>query len=356
MDNSNIISLGEGGTRLHKCDKLSKILGVNNLYAKDETSNPTGTFKDRPASVGISKALEFKVKIIVIASDANAAPATAAYATIAGMKCFAFLPHYMSRERITQTILYGGNVIIVNGDINQCIDLAIKVQKRYGWHHLTTATSVNPYQLEGSKTIAYEISEQLEWNVPNWVIVPVGGGGLLTANWKGFKEFFDLGLIDGLPKIVGVQASECAPLVKAYRENTDIKRWEKKPNTIAIPIAVPLPLDGYTALAAIKESKGTAVAVSDEEILEAQKLLAKTEAIIAEPAGVVTLAGTKKLLEEGVIGKDDTITFEVTGTGFKDLGFITKTLKKPPQIEPGIKNLSEIFKLYFNTSPPKIKN
>ncbi len=337
-DNTKIVSLNEGGTRLRRCDRLSEILRVNNLYAKDETSNPTGTFKDRPASVGVSKSLEIKAKTIVVASDGNVAPATAAYAMMAGVNCVVFVPNYMSTERITQTMMYGANVIVVRGDINQCIDLAIEVERMYRWHHLTTAAAVNPYQMEGAKTIAYEISEQLAWTVPDWVIVPVGGGGILTANWKGFQEFFKLNLIDGLPKIIGVQASGCAPLVRAYQENRqpdDIKKWDKL-QTIAIPIGVPFPLDGPTALAAIRESKGTAIDVSDKDILEAQRLLAKTEAIIAEPAGAVTLAGTKKLIEEDVIDKDDIIVFEVTGTGFKDLGFVSTMLKKPPEFEPKI--------------------
>ncbi|MFX0125547.1 MAG: threonine synthase [Candidatus Hodarchaeota archaeon] len=346
LDNSKIVSIGEGGTRLRRCDRLSEILGIKNLYAKDETSNPTGTFKDRPASVGVSKALEIKAETIVVASDGNVAPATAAYAMMAGVKCFVFVPNYMSPERITQTMMYGANVIVVKGDINQCIDLAIEIEKMYHWHHLTTAAAVNPYQMEGAKTIAYEISEQLGWTVPDWVIAPVGGGGILTANWKGFKEFFNLNLIDGLPKIGGIQASGCAPLVRAYREKRkpdEIKKWDKL-QTIAIPIGVPFPLDGPTALAAIRESKGTAIAVSDKEIVEAQRLLAKTEAIIAEPAGAVTLAGTKKLKEEDVIGKDDITVFEVTGTGFKDLGFIATLLKKPPEIEPKIdRNLISVL-------------
>jgi threonine synthase len=337
LDNSKIVSLGEGGTKLRRCDRLGKILRVKNLYAKDETSNPTGTYKDRQASVGISKALEFEAKGIVVASDGNAGPATAAYAAMAGLKCLVFMPDYTSPERITQTMMYGAKVIVVRGNINQCINLANEVQKEYNWHHLTTAGAVNPYQMEGSKTIAYEISEQLGWIVPDWVIVPVGGGGLLTANWKGFKEFFKLNLIDSLPKIVGVQACGCAPLVKAYQEKKkpdDIESWGKPIKTIAIPVAVPFPLDGPAAIAAIQESEGTAIAVSDEEILGAQKLLAKTETIIAEPAGVVSLAGTKKLLEEHVIDKDDNIVFEVTGTGFKDLGSVAKMFEKPPQIEP----------------------
>jgi len=332
-DDSKIITLGEGGTKLHECRKLAKVLSIEKIYAKDETRNPTGTFKDRPATVGISKALEFGAKTVAIASDGNAGPATAAYAAKAGLKCYVFMPSVTPIERIVQVQMFGGKVVLVKGTVSDCIDILTSVQNRYSWPQLTTAIPSNPYQAEGSKTIAYEICEDLRWSVPDWVVIPVGGGGLLTANWKGFKEFSKLGIIKKLPKIAAVQSKGCAPVIKAYNnDKEEIENWGE-PKTIAITIGVPYPLDGATALKAIRESKGTVVAVSDEEILRAEKLLAETEGIFAEPAGVASLAGTKKLIEKEIIGNEERVVFEVTGTGLKDLKSAVKMCEKPPCIE-----------------------
>lgn len=348
LDKTKIVSLGEGNTRLHKCDKLSNIIGVKNLYVKNETTNPTGSYKARPAAVGISRALELGADGVVVASDGNVAPATSAYAAHVGLRCCVFVPDYTYPTRIIQTAIYGAEVFVVRGDVNKCIDLATEVQQKYNWHHLSTVSSINPYQIEGSKTISYEICEQLGWVAPDWIIVPVGGGGLITSNWKGLKEFLNLGLIDNLPKMVGVQASGCAPFVKAYRGGKDeIKKWEGKIDTIAVPIAVPYPLDGQTALTSIRSSGGTAVAVSDREILDAGNLLARTEAIIAEPAGVTSLAGLKKLLEEGTIDKSDNVVFEVTGTGLRELKTLQKYIKKPKLVEPKLEDVENAMQKAF---------
>lgn len=347
---SKIINLGEGGTKLHKCEKLAKILGVKELYAKDETRNPTGTFKDRPATVGISKALEFNIKAVVIASDGNAGPATAAYAAKAGLRCYVFMPVITPRERIIQVEMFGGKVISVEGTISECIDLLTKTQEQYGWYQLTTAIPCNPYQAEGPKTIAYEICEDLKWETPDWVVIPVGGGGLLTANWKGFREFFRLGFIKKLPKIAAVQAEGCAPLVKAYNERKkgeEIENWGI-PESLAISIGVPFPLDGASALEAVKESKGYAVAVSDKEILKMEKLLGETEGVFAEPAGIASLAGVKKLIKEGVIKKEEKIVFEVTGSGLKDFQSAKKMCEKPPRIKVNPEEIESALKYWEN--------
>lgn len=345
-DHSKIVALGEGGTKLHKCKRLAEVLALEELYAKDETRNPTGTFKDRPATVGVSKALELGATSVAIASDGNAGPATAAYAAKAGLKCYVFMPATTPMDRIVQVQMFGGKVILVKGTVSDCIDILTKVQDRYDWHQLTTAIPSNPYQAEGSKTIAYEICEDLGWSVPNWVVMPVGGGGLLTANWKGFKEFFKLGIIKKLPKIAAIQAKGCAPVVKAYGEDkNEVESWEE-PNSIAITIGVPYPLDGTTALKAIRESKGIAMAVSDKEILEAERLLAQTEGIFAEPAGVASLAGVKKLIEKEIIGNKEKVVFEVTGTGLKDFKSAMKMHEKPPCIKAEPKEVKTAIEFY----------
>lgn len=343
-----LLSLGEGNTPLQKCNKLTDVVGIENLYAKNETINPTGTFKDRPASVGISRAIENGGNKVVAASDGNVAPATSAYANNGGLKSVIILPEYMQSTRIKQTIVYGSEVFIVEGgDVNDCIELSSELEEKYDYHHLSTAAPVNPYQMEGSKTIGFEICEQLDWEMPDWVVAPVGGGGLLTSNWKAFNEFYEFGLIDSLPKMVGVQAERCAPVVEAYNdgERKEIEKIRKDFTTIAVPIGVPYPLDGETALDAIFNSGGTAVSVRDEEIKEAQKMLAETESIVAEPAGATSLAGVRKLSKSGVIDRNESVVFEVTGTGLRELYDLSKNYKEPYHIKPEIENISEKISL-----------
>lgn len=344
--NSKIVSLGEGGTKLHECRRLAKALGIRKIYAKDETRNPTGSYKDRPAAVGISRALEFGVKTVALASDGNAGPAMAAYAAKTGLRCYVFMPANTPIERINQVQIFGGKVIRVKGTVSDCLDLLYEVQSHYEWYQLTTTIPSNPYQAEGSKTIAYEICQDLEWYPPDWLAMPVGGGSLLTANWKGLKELSQLGFIERFPKMVGVQAEGCAPVVRAYEQDKTPRQIESwgEPKTIAITIAVPSPLDGVGVLKAIKESGGTAIAVSDEEILGAEKLLAETEGIFSEAAGVASLAGVKKLIDIGKIDKEESIVFTVTGTGLKDLESAMRIYESSPCIEARPEELRALIK------------
>ncbi|MCL6558250.1 MAG: threonine synthase [Firmicutes bacterium] len=319
-----VVSLHEGGTRLHECNHLSSILRVSRLYVKDETGNPTGSYKDRPASVAVSKAVEFGAQILAIASDGNAGPSVAAYAAKAGLPCYVFMPTSTPNERLTQVWLYGATLVTIDGSVNECIDLVEKGRQKFGWHHMSTARAVNPYQREGSKTIAYEVCEQLDWNAPDWVAVPVGGGGLLSAIWQGFNELKALGLIERVPRMLGVQAAGCAPLVRAFNTASRpdaIERW-KTPSTIATTIAVPFPLDGDLALKAIYDSNGAAVAVADSEILDMTRRLAAYEGICAEPTGAVSIAGIRSVIAAGIIRPDETVVCIVTGTGLKSLSLL----------------------------------
>ncbi len=341
----NIVTLGEGGTELHQCTKLAKALKMKQLYAKNETTNPTGTYKDRSASVGISQVVEMSKDTIVIACDANSAPATAAYAAKAGLTCYVLMASIAPFERVLQTQVFGARVMVVQEDINRSMDIMAEISRKKGWPNLTTAKIFNPYQAEGPKTIAYEICEDLDWNVPDWVIIPIGGGSLLSGNWKGFKELYWIKQISKPPKIAGIQAKGCAPMVKAYREGkrpNEISPWQN-PKTIAIAIGVPLPLDGPSCLTAIKESHGTAAVVSDEEILDSQMLLAKSEGIFAESAGAVSLAGLRKLLMNGIIDRKQTVVFEVTGTGLKDFKTVANLYKKPSPVQARTSTVEELI-------------
>jgi len=348
---SNIVTLGEGGTELHQCTELAKTLKMKQLYAKNETTNPTGTYKDRAASVGISQVVEMGGDTIAIACDANSAPATAAYAAKAGLTCYALMASTTPPERLLQTQMFGARVIVVRGDINRSMDIMAEICRKKGWPNLTTAKIFNPYQAEGAKTIAYEICEDLDWNVPDWVIIPIGGGSLITANWKGFKELYRMKQISKLPKIAGIQAKGCAPIVKAYREgktHKEIIPWQN-PKTVAIAISVPLPLDSSSCLTAIKESNGTAITVSDEEILDSQMLLAKTEGIFAEATGSVSLAGLRNLLRKGIINTKQTVVFEVTGTGLKDFKTVASLYREPSSVQA---TTSEVEKAIDRWSEP----
>ena len=315
------ISLGEGGTFLHTCNKTAHKVGLSKLWVKDEGRNPTGSFKDRNAAVSVAKAVELGAKSVAIASDANAGPAVAAYAAKADLPCYVFMPVSTVPQRIAQAKAFGAFVgkIRSEGLVNDCITIVEELRKELGWHHLTTAGIVNPYQLESPKTIAYEIAWDLDGDMPDWIATPSGGGGLLIGIFKGLKELVQMGVIDHIPKLLCVQSQVCAPVVKAFHEHRPIEQWGKVAATIAVPIAVPMPSEGNEVLDALRVTNGAAITVSDSEILEAQSLLAREEGISASAAGASSLAGALGARGQGIIGPRETILTVVTGSGMKDL-------------------------------------
>jgi len=335
-----VVDLGEGGTPLIKATRLADRLGFRNLYLKDETRNPTWSFKDRPMAVGVAKAIEFGIKTAVTASSGNAAAALAAFAAKAGIDVVTFVPHFAGLGKVAQLQLYGAKVVRLKWETEEdpTVKMMVEMVKKHGWYPCPSFGPFNPYQFEGNKTMAYEILEQLGWRAPDWVMIPVGGGGLLAGNWKGFKEFKLLDFVGDTPKIAAVQSTGCAPLVRAYQQGKgpfEIEPWGK-PDTIATGLEDPFPWDGDAALTAIRESGGTAVAVTNEEILEALRLLAKYEGIFAEPSGVASLAGLIKLKAEGVIDPTDLVVVEITGSGLKDPDVVVEAVGTPPVIEPTV--------------------
>jgi len=348
QDYTKIVTLDEGGTPLCRSLNLADAFRMRSLYLKDETRNPTGSYKDRSMTVGVSKAIEFGAKTVVTASSGNAAASLAALSAKAGLDCYAFVLEAAGKGKIAQLLLYGARVVKAKG-LERGEDPAVKLLKEaidhYDWYPCPGMGPFNPYQVEGTKTIAYEVVEQLDWKVPDWIVIPVGSGCLLTGVWKGFKDFQELGYIDKLPRIAGIQSSGNAPLVRAFKQNkrpSEIEIWEH-PNTIASGISDPFPWDGDAALVAIRETNGVAEDVSDERILEAEKLLASKEGIFAEPTGVAALAGLEKLLEEGVIDATDKAVVLVTGSGLKDPEIVNRLFKEPPAIEPSFKELEKIL-------------
>lgn len=346
------ITMGEGNTPLVKAVNLAGLVGMDHVYIKNETLNPTGTFKDRCMSVSITKALELKAAGVILGSAGNAASAAAAYSTRANIPCYVLIPQVTPLERVVQTMLYGGKVIQIDGTVNDCIDMIDSVREKMGFHNVTTASVHNPYQAEAPKTIAYEMGKQLDWEVPDWILVPIGGGGILSAIWKGYNDLYRLGLIDKLPRMVGTQADGCAAVVKAFKagkNSSEIENWGK-PETIAAAIADPYPLDGKSALEAIYRSHGYGEWVADEEILSAQKALAGTEGIFAEPASSTTIAGLIKLRKAEIIGPGETAICVATGTGLKDPKLAARNIGTPLQIKKGIPELMAAIEDYSRKS------
>ncbi len=346
-DRKNIVTLGEGGTPLLEAKNLARELRLKHLLLKDETRNPTASFKDRPMSVGISKAREFGARTVVSASSGNAAIALSAYAAKAGIECYTFVPAGAPLSKLAQLLMHGARVVRAKarGEGDPTYKLMREAWKKFGWHPIPSAGAFNPYQPEGSKTMSYEICEQLGWQVPDWVVVPTGAGTLLSYNARGYSDFEQLGLIGGVPRLAAIQSEGCAPLTRGFKEKTlshEIPTWPN-PKTVAGGLVDPYPWDADTAIPAIELSNGTAEAVSDAEILEAEKLLAKHEGVFAEPSGAAGLAGLRKLLDAGAIDRSDVVVVEVTGGGLKDVAVAMRLVKEPQVIEPELGRLKKLI-------------
>jgi len=347
-DTRNIVTLGEGGTPIVRARRLAEKLGLQTLWLLDDTRNPTGSFKDRPMTVGVSKALELGYTIVASASSGNAAAALSAYSAKAGMRCVTFVPEITSAGKLAQLTTYGAKVVRVRG-LETGFDPTVKLLKetcdRFKWYPCPSFGSMNPYQAEGPKTMAYEIAEQLDWTPPNSVYVPVGGGGALTGNWKGFLDLKRLDFVEELPTMIAVQSTGCAPLVRAFEQRVDgsrIAAWEN-PDSVATGLMDPFPWDGDYALKALRESNGKALAVTNEEILEAQRILARTEGIFAEPSGVTSLAGLLRELSSNGVEKSDSIVVEITGNGLKDPNIAVKGMPEIPVIDASIEELERVL-------------
>jgi len=342
-DKTKIVDLGAGFTILRECRRLGKALGLRKLYVKDDTINPTGSFKDRPATVAVSKALEFGFKAVGCASTGNLAAATAAHAAKAGIPCYVFIPSNTEINKILQAATYGAEIIAVKGTYDEANRLAAQASDEYEWALVNI--NIRPYYAEGSKTLAFETCEQLGWRTPDNIIIPMGSGALLCAVWRGLKQFRDLGLIDELKtKVIGAQPQGCSPIVSAFKSNSGEVIPVEEPKTIAKSLAIGDPGDGIYALKIIQESGGIAESATDEEIIEGIKILAKTEGIFAEPAGGVAIAVLKNLIKSGEIPKDEEVVCCVTGSGFKSSETILESVPKPVEIEPSLEELKKIIR------------
>ena len=310
-----IVDMQTGFTPLVKADNLGEVLGLNNLYIKNDCVNPTYSFKDRVAGVAASVARGLGFDTLACASTGNLAGAVAAHAAKAGMKCYVVIPADLEKVKIVGAAVYGPTVVAVNGTYDDVNRLCSEIADTYHWAFVNI--NVRPYYAEGSKTLAYEVAEQLGWRAPDHAVVPAASGSLFTKIWKGFNEFWNLGLIDSVQtRMHIVQPQGCSPIVTAFSEGTRDVR-PVKPDTIAKSLAIGNPADGFYALDTLEASSGSAAAVTDPEVVEGMLLLARTEGIFAETAGGVTISGLKRLVESGVIGKDDLTVAYVTGNGLK---------------------------------------
>ncbi len=333
------VSLDEGGTPLYRLKNLEKELGVE-LYAKNEGANPTGSFKDRGMTVGVSKALELGMDKVICASTGNTSASLAAYAAKAGIKAYVLVPSgKIALGKLAQAIIYGAKVVPVKGNFDDALRVVVEASAKLGVYMLN---SINPFRLEGQKTIALEIYDQLGF-VPDNVVLPVGNAGNISAIWKGFKELYGKGITDKLPRMIGIQAEGASPLAKAWKSGKPFKPVEK-PETVATAIRIGNPANWPKAWRAVEESGGLFEAVSDEEILKAQHLLASMEGLFVEPASATPLAGLMKLLGSGEIDKGESYVLITTGHGLKDPNVVINRFSLPEPIEPTLDAFREVMK------------
>ena len=313
---NNIVDIGAGYTPLHKADKLAKKLGLNNLYIKNDTVNPSFSFKDGPAGVAVSKSIELGLEAVGSPSTGNLASATAAHAARAGIPCYIFIPHDIEQAKILQVQAYGANIIPVNGTYDDANRLASYAGDKYNIGIVNI--NLRTYYVEGSKTLAFEVCEQLGWNAPDHVIVPTGSGAMLCAIDRGLKEFEKIGLItNNNTKITSAQPEGCSPIVDAIKNKTNVIQPVKKPNTLAKSLAIGEPGDGIFAVKTVNNSGGYGENANDEEIRESIRLLASTEGIFAEPGGAISIAILLKLVRDGKIDANEKVVCYVTGNGLK---------------------------------------
>jgi threonine synthase len=343
IDGEPQVGLRSGFTPLIKADNLAKELGVKELYIKDDTvAHPTLSFKDRVVAVALTKAKEFGFDTVACASTGNLAHSVSAHGAKAGFKRFVFIPATLEPSKIVASIVYEPNLVAVDGNYDEVNRLCSEIANKYRWAFVNI--NIRPFYAEGSKTQGFEIIEQLGWRVPDNVVVPCASGSLLTKIWKAFKEFKEIGIIKELDtKVFAAQATGCSPISTAIKQGVDVIR-PVKPHTIAKSLAIGNPADGYYAIQVVKESGGYGDDVSDEEIIEGIKLLARTEGIFAETAGGVTIATTKKLIEKGKIGRNESTVVCITGNGLKTQEALSGHTAEVHYIKPNIDAFEEVLK------------
>jgi threonine synthase len=351
LDGEPTVGRQVGGTPLVKADNLARELGVKTLWVKNDAVNyPTLSFKDRVVSVALSKAKEFGFKTVGCASTGNLANSVAANAAAAGLEAYILVPSDLERSKILGTSVYGAKLVGVRGTYDQVNRLCTQIAFKYGWGFVNI--NLRPFYAEGSKSMGFEIAEQLGWRTPQHIVCPMAGGSLIGKLHKAFNELAKIGLIaDPSCKVHGAQATGCNPISDAVKNNREQHRPIRKPNTIAKSLAIGDPADGYFAAKVIRETGGWAEDVSDQEISEAMFLLGRTEGIFAETAGGVTVAVTRKLVEQGRIGTNDEVVICVTGNGLKTQDAIANVVEEPAVIGPSLAEFEPLVNGYVAPEP-----
>jgi threonine synthase len=343
-DKNNIISINSGFTPLQKSSNLSKDLQLKSLYIKNDSVNPTFSFKDRPAGVAVSRAKEINLQAVGCASTGNLASATAAHAAVANLPCYIFAPADLEHVKISQALSYGAEFVAVDGTYDDANRVASVIGDSKGIGIVNI--NMRPYYVEGSKTLAYEVAEQLNWQIPDYLVIPVGSGAMLNAICKGFEELQEIGLINDVSnlKIIAAQPHGCSPIVDAFKSSSNEIFPVEKPDTIAKSLAIGDPGDGIYVLKRLKQYHGIAESVTNQEIIDGIIKLSKTEGIFTEPAGGVSVGVLQKLVENGKIDRDANIVCYVTGNGLKSTESIVKALPKPSTVKPDIQMVSAIIR------------
>ena len=341
---SRVVTLGEGGTGLHRSEHLAGEIGIERLLIKCEGENPTGSFKDRGMTVGVSRAVEEKARMVACASTGNTSASLSAYAARAGLRCIVLIPAgKIAQGKLAQAIAHGATILEIDGNFDDALRSVIELTNRY--RSIALLNSVNPFRVEGQKTLAYEVCDQLNFRSPDVVVVPVGNAGNISAIWKGFQDFLRLGIIQKVPRMMGIQAEGSAPIASAYRAKTEEIQSIEKPETIATAIRIGAPASWKKALRAVKDSGGAMETVSDEQILQAQKSLARREGLFVEPASASSLAGLRKLVEQGLVNRSEEIVCVATGHGLKDPQIVSRIGDLPLKTKPDIESVEQALGL-----------
>ena len=342
IDGDPTVGLETGFTPLVKADRLAKVLGVRELYIKNDAFNhPTLSFKDRVVSVALTRAKELGFSIVACASTGNLANSVAAHAAGAGLKSYVLIPADLEQSKVLNSLVYGTQVIGIHGAYDQVNRLCSEIAGKYGWGFVNV--NLRPYYAEGSKTMGFEIAEQLGWRTPRHTVVPMASGSLLTKVSKAYQEAIKVGLIEEQPfTIHGAQATGCNPISAAFKIGTDLIRPVPKPKTIAKSLAIGTPADGYYAVNVVRSTGGSCEDASDEEIIDGIRLLAETEGIFAETAGGVTVACAKKLIASGKIPVNESIVLCITGHGLKTAEAVAPHLPAPRLINPSLREFDAL--------------
>lgn len=342
IDGAPTVGAQVGFTPLVKADRLAKRLGVKELYVKNDTVNyPTLSFKDRVVSVALSRARELGFKVVACASTGNLANSVAANAASAGLTSYVLIPSDLERSKVVNSLVYGTNVVGIEGPYDQVNRLCSEIAGKYGWGFVNV--NLRPYYAEGSKSMGFEIVEQLGWNVPKHTVIPMASGSLLTKIYKAYTEFAKVGIVEPQPfSVHGAQATGCSPISTALKKGTDIVKPVPKPETIVKSLAIGTPADGYYAIRTMKETGGSAEDCTDDEVVEGIRLLAETEGIFAETAGGTTVACAKKLIESGRIPADESIVLCITGHGLKTQEAIHEKCGAPRVIKPSLREFEAL--------------